>query len=216
MAALRRRALAVLAIGTSVAVGVACSTFSSSDEPSPDPREAGSDAQGSNPEASTDAGAAPDAAPDVVNLLSNGDFEIACAGWTGGYSALTEDPLSRSGKSCRVCAAADSNFSIGQSAPALAGRTYVFEAYVRAAEEAGAPTGALEVDLRVADLVEGGTLARTISNTAIPTSQWQRVAGLLADASTGRLEVNVLSGDYGTAGNRKCFLIDDALLYEKH
>jgi hypothetical protein len=172
----------------------ACASFSSSSEGEP------SDA-GSDPSSSTDGGR--------TNLLTNGDFNIGCAGWTAANGTLTPEAVGRSGlTSCRVCANADVNFAMYSPlirVPVVAGATYVAEVYLRAAPGKAAATFlTVAVDLSPSQpgpVTSGPELDET----------WKSISAVIVldgGSGTGELSLRVLSLSIGT-----CFLIDDATLY---
>jgi hypothetical protein len=222
MGRLRRRALAIVATASLFAVAGACSSaYSGTDEPSPAESGTPDATDGKSVEASDDAAVdvAPsqDASADVENLLSNGGFELGCAGWVGINATLSQDSTARSGMhSCRVCASGTFTFNITQQVPrdVVAGETYAVEAYVHTADDAGTPAAAMAV--LIADVAKvGGELQRQSSTASVPRAAWDQISGLLnVNAEAGAmLDVSFLNGDPGDGGGRNCFLIDDARLY---
>ena len=195
----------IVALSATVAAVAACTSFSSGDPPAALPEAGTPDAS----DATTDA-AFPDARSDAsaVNLLVNGDFELGCAGWSQSNATLQDQSPGRDGGSaCKVCAksAGVDAFVFQRIMPAVTGRTYVGEAFVSAAFDAGPST------VRSCDLVvesAGPVEVKRANGTAAPlTNEWQRVSVLLKDDVDAG--VDLLLQVVGTG----CFLVDDARVY---
>jgi hypothetical protein len=184
---------------------IACSSFSATD----DAPDAG---------AAADTGAAADAGTDAVNLLSNGEFEHGCSGWGANNALLTAnaDPsLVHGGAgSCLVCTTAGDGGTKNElfvstlvAAPPKA--QFYAGAWLRSTP-ARAPLP-LTVHLDVTDRNGAGLEQGPFTPAGPLTDKWQKATAL----------VDVTAGDGGGINiyftgmeSGKCYLIDDAWLYQ--
>lgn len=149
------------------------------------------------------------------NLLSNGDFELGCAGWSAYFGNISESGTARSGAgSCKFCmvgnweafAEQDIKMQVG------ANETYVAQIWVQGVqssaelEDAGIRGGQTQIGT--------GPDHSTGSNSPIPET-WERMTAILTTTKASdtlsfafRLEK---SGDAPV--NNICVLLDDAILY---
>ena len=204
------RATTLIVVGSSFVLAGACASFSGTDEtPGPD---------GGGTDAISEASDASDGVPQIdagPNLLSNGDFELGCAGWTGNQAMLIDDSTTHSGtRSCRVCPTAAVSFDIVQYAktPLTPGERYFVEAYLHAApSDAATPKSPIGVTLRIFDR-NNVALQSAVSNGPTPAESWQRISELIDVSADGGTQMQVAfeSADVG-----RCFLIDDARLYRR-
>ncbi len=71
-----------------------------------------------------------------MNLLSNADFELGCAGWKTAFGFITESDVARNGtRSCKFCMDTNWEALLEQTvtAPVKKGETYAGEIWMRAA-----------------------------------------------------------------------------------
>lgn len=186
----------VLVAAASLGAVVACSSFSASNDV-PD-------------------GGGADAGAGVENLLSNGDFELGCAGWGANradLSPITAPSLVHGGKgACLVCATGTkSELFRALPTPAPSGAQFVASVWLREAPDAAAPP-MLTTHLNIT--TEPGTGLQEGTSTLTPhvDGEW-RMASALIDVSVsdgGGLVLYVTGTDPGN-----CYIIDDALLYRK-
>jgi hypothetical protein len=186
----------------------ACTSFSSSGGGGPDAGDA----------AAVDGPI--DAAPDS-GLLTNGDFEVGCEGWTVVQGSSTgPDPTAHSGNgSCRVCSAGTATMQVGIfqkfSTDITTGDSFAGSAWMRAAEPDAAPPGTqptCRVDIFALPGCEGGM---TCLDQGLPTAgqvlgaDWQQVNATVKSRRDGGL-VDLELRATTTTG---CFLVDDAALF---
>jgi hypothetical protein len=211
-----------LASAQALVAASACSTFSSGENEAPidgggtdgggtdggasdgDSRD-GSPGDGSPGDARADAG--------FVNLLSNGDFEIGCGGWTSAGASFERVTPGRgdAGAACRVCASGGPTFIIEQlvRVGVAAGEQYNGEAWLRTDPD-GAPPPPLYAEI---DLYNGkGPIVQQGAQSAGPglNATWQQTSALIAVSVDGGTDLQLV---FLAATSQGCFLIDDAVLY---
>jgi hypothetical protein len=147
------------------------------------------------------------------NLLTNGDFELGCAGWFG-FESRTEDSNQgrNGGKACMVCGDPTvDGFGIEARVPIdklTVGKTYVGEVWVRAApSDASAAPDPRAVfylnDKEMATYIESKESAPVTAD-----STWKRLSVVITvRPGTTDLELDVLLHERAT-----CILVDDAVV----
>jgi hypothetical protein len=149
----------------------------------------------------------------TVSLLTNGDFERGCTGWST-TSALANDETSvHGGKvACKVCsdlATPGGLFQIHQriTIPAVAGARYLVEAFIRAPEN---DSYAGDTSLRLSFTnAQGAEVLFDRGNVVQLTPEWTRTGAVL-DAPSTAVELDVRVSSVGERG--QCFVVDDAVL----
>jgi hypothetical protein len=195
------------------AVGVACSSFSSSDDP-PGGADGAADVERESTAADADRADAPSAV-DAGNLLANGDFELGCGGWLAKSASLAEDTEFHSGsRSCRVCGTASGSvFELYQlvTRSIAPGQRYVADAYVRAPTGDAGTSSSLTATLRIIDPSgAAAVLQKSTSNGPTPSASWQRISTLIDVNVDGGAKIELA---FDTTLSEGCFLIDDARLF---
>ncbi len=215
------RGVRIAAIAAAVALGamVACSSFSSTDD-APGGAEAGSEAggvDGTSPplDGSSDTATPADAASDArVNLLSNGDFELACSAWNAENASLgpSSDPALVHGGmgSCVVC---NNNNLIYLAFTTVAvdappGSQFYGGAWIRSAPDGSAPA-ALQTSLQVG-ASEGGTLQSDVTAAPAIDATYAQATALINVTADGGAQVGL---SFRTSDIKTCFILDDAWLY---
>ena len=213
----------VLAGPIAVFLGVcalACESFSASNDVSNVTNEAGATDgfatadgfAGADGVAATDS-TAPDAA---ANLFPLGDFEVGGCSGESYYSVLSPDSTAHLGsKSCRVCSDGVSpdvfsfDSDVDGVTPPLSAR-YSAEAWVRSADDAGAPAGGVELTLRTYTDAPVTIRDNALTARAPLTSAWQRLVIPLDITQSGMTKLTiVVDGAYETG---TCFLVDDIVV----
>lgn len=215
-----QRAIAMFG-GTAALALLACSAFSSSDDPGPAGAESGApdspDDGQPRDAATTDA---PNADAAVKNLLLNGNFEAAagCGGWTSNNANFFEEktvPPHGGTKSCLVCGLTpDVYFDISQVVtPFVPGETYLGDAFVRA-PAAGADAAAATV-IRDGFIVQNAAGSVNLDTQfsggpALSAAEWRPIGAIIrADVDGGARLIFLVQGANG------CFLLDDARVYQQ-
>lgn len=146
----------------------------------------------------TDPGAS-DAAGAPENVLTNGDFELGCAGWNVTYGSLAESDVSRSGsRSCRVCGI---DFYASARITIMPGEQYVAETWIRSAPDA-AISGPVKFQ------IHSGHDDGSMTTGPVPSNDWQRVTAVLSvTKSDDHLNVN-----HHISSSGECYLVDDVSL----
>ncbi len=158
-----------------------------------------------------------DDGPGAVNLMTNGDFELGCAGWTTAFGFISESSVARGGAgSCRFCMDTNWEAVLEQKVkvPVKAGDKFVGEIWVHGAT---APA-----DLEAKGLV--GSSLRIYAaqgdpdGTSGPKSpaDWTRITTLFtatADRTQLTLQLRLQqTGNPASVGNVICVDVDDAVL----
>lgn len=181
-------------------------------------KESADAAPGGGAEGSTTADvASPDAGADADlpggSLLTNGNFELGCLGWSGLAAALVEEPSGRAGKACRVCKnERQAYYYVKQEleGPIAKGDRFIARAYVRATTDKPAPS--VEV-LVVAKNQASVEVDRTQVGNTSATTVFQEVSGLHVTKSSEGVTLVVQFGvNYVGTDDESCFVIDDATL----
>lgn len=211
-----------LASALALVAASACSTFSSGDNEAPidggGTDGGGSDGGGSDggdSDGDSRDGSPGDARADTgsVNLLSNGDFDIGCGGWTSAGASFERVTPGRgnAGAACRVCGSGAPTFIIEQlvRVAVAAGDQYNGEAWLRTDPDGAAPP-ALSAEI---DLYNGnGPIVQQGAQSAGPglNATWQQTSALIAVHVDGGTDLQLI---FLAAASTGCFLIDDAVLY---
>lgn len=199
----------------------------SGDGGSSEPSEAGGSV---TPDAGSPGESEPDGAADAdsgpVNLLTNGDFELGCAGWNAEgdkkkyFGFTSEASVARSGAgSCRFCM--DTNweafFEQRIAVPVKAGDKFVAEIWIRGAKPSNelSAAGLVGTSLRIGT-GSGGSGGATSGPPVPSDTEWTRITTLRtaqADGSSLLLELRLQqSGNPASVGNVICVYVDDAVL----
>jgi hypothetical protein len=179
-----------------------------------------------DPPSSPDAAADADADSGPINLLTNGDFELGCAGWNAEYQKYfgftSESGVARSGAgSCRFCM--DTNweafFEQRVQVPVKAGEKFVGEIWIRAAKPPSelSTAGMEGTSLSVTVGGGGGTGTSSTGGPSVPSdTEWTRITtvrNVQTDASSLTLRLRLQqSGNPASVGNVICVYVDDAVL----
>ena len=152
-----------------------------------------------------------------MNLLTNGDFELGCAGWDAGFGFISDTPtptFSHGGShSCKFCM--DTNFEAVLTnvvnLPVKAGSKYYGEVWLRTAS---IPSDAGFVGDRLNILTK--TDADGTDGPFPLTENWVRLTTILTvprDSPELALSVHLQqSGNPAPKGNIICVYVDDAVL----
>jgi hypothetical protein len=218
--------IAALASGALSVAFVACQSFSVDDGSGGSGADAGSARDGEappdgdvigKPPLDGDAGAADAADAALANLLSNGDFELGCAGWvTPGDGTLTETELPElvhgGKKACVVCVG-DPTGVIARVGLAVAPPAeFLADVWFRTVPDSAPPTVAsLAINVEQTDYVNlqigPGTSAPAFNDV------WQRVSALIDVDPAKVVDGGTLEVILSTRDKQRCFVIDDARLY---
>jgi hypothetical protein len=169
--------------------------------------ESGSADAGTPP---SDSGVVPDgeAGAPVVNLLSNADFTLGCAGWEIVRGTTANSTIARSGTgACQICGT-DSYLEFSQEVPleTVPGQRYYGEIWVRSAQPDGGPALGLGV---VNELSGGGNEDPVVTTGPASTTTWTQVTALLTVHTTG-VGVTLLVSVADSQSH--CLLVDDAVV----
>jgi hypothetical protein len=149
------------------------------------------------------------------NLLTNGDFELGCAGWDVEFGFISESSVAYEGaKSCKFCM--DTNWEAkltrAESAAVKAGEQYVGDIWFRPATTAEelADAGYVGSSLWIS---AGGAYGNPTAGPPVANS-WSRASTLYAipvDADTVRLTFHLQQqGNPAAVGNVVCVYLDSA------
>ena len=153
--------------------------------------------------------------PPLSNLLSNPSFEVNLSGWGGWQASLAREAQSGApagGYVAKVTRSSGTSFTIDDGARAVssttAGRSYVAEAWVRAAT-ASAVGKPIRIILR--ERTRAGTVVADVGSPNVAlTNAWQRITISRVTTTTGgNLGVRVAQSSAAT-GN--AFWVDAAML----
>ena len=202
------RGACALAFST-LAVMAACSSFSA--DVSPVDGDAGADSAADGSE-----DGAKDAADDAPNLLTNGDFELGCGGWStnstaGDLTESTNPPPHGGAKSCLVCGKGDAGTTYpiykNVTVDAPQGAQFYAEAYARTAPDASAPQS---FGIRLDVYAQDGGIAQMGAVTVPPIDgTWSRASTTIDVTAAGGVLVRLT---LRASPLDSCFLVDDARL----
>jgi len=160
----------------------------------------------------------PDAGPaPAPNLITNGDFELGCAGWNTAFGFMSEASEAHGGtKSCKFCMDTNWEAFLEQTVTANveAGKTYYVEAWLKPAKTLSEldTAGYVESNLRVKS--PGANIDPTNGPTA--TGDWVRSTAIFKPTlPANELDVDVRlqqTGNPAATGNVICFYVDDVVL----
>jgi hypothetical protein len=219
----------------SVAVPAACSLSGTDDLATANQNDSGSTDASNASDASQDVAVAPDVSPTpndagqdaanppnvdsgAPNILTNGDFELGCAGWSVSFGFLSESSTAYEGsKSCKFCM--DTNWEAflqrEQNGLAVkAGEEYVGDIWFRpvSTPEQLADAGYVSSSLWIS---AGGGDGKATPGPP-PTSGWSRASTLFtipADTDTAYLTFHLQQqGNPAAVGNVICVYVDSASL----
>jgi hypothetical protein len=158
----------------------------------------------------TDSGTTPDAdaeagAP-LVNLLSNGDFALGCAGWQTTRGTSTSSPNGRNGSSaCEICGGPFLDFLQELTFTTAPNQEYYGEIWVRTPADAGPP---LDLAL-INEFSNGGNEPPATTTGPTTDTSWTKVTALLTTHADG-VGVTFDMGIDDSATH--CLLLDDAVV----
>lgn len=137
------------------------------------------------------------------NLLSNSDFELGCAGWSGNTAALDSSSVSHRGSgACKVCPTASTGlFLFGVTRNVKAGERYYAEVWVRTVAEDGG--------VREPELLGMRTNAEVgpASTGSVSRGTYSRLGAFFTPSSDGTSLTFLLT-------MYECVIADDALLVQ--
>jgi hypothetical protein len=155
------------------------------------------------------------------NLLTNGDFELGCAGWTPSFGTVSESSVAHTGAgSCEFCMGTNWEAFFDQTVtmPVGANETYFAAIWSRGAssplalEDAGLVGEELLLETQGPD-------ESTASNMLVP-ADWARVTSILkttVDAGSITVEFRLQQqGNPAETGGVICVLLDDAVVQRVH
>ncbi|HEY8077710.1 MAG TPA: hypothetical protein VIF62_26470 [Labilithrix sp.] len=175
-------------------------------EPPPPPAEGGtSDAPTDTDGAPSDAGG--DDAGAATNLLTNGDFELGCAGWPGYLATATDSAIAHGGtRACQMCLDQGSPFGlVYQVVKFSPGDKLAGEAWFHA--DADASAASVEVHFNVFD-ADGGFVSESPPNVFTATATWTRASTLFM-VPAAAAQISFTANVSGGAG--LCAIVDDAV-----
>jgi hypothetical protein len=177
---------------------------------------AGSDASGGG---GTDAAASSDgdASGPGPNLLTNGDFELGCAGWDVAFGFMSEATEAHGGaKSCKFCMDTNWEAFLEQKVTTSveAGHTYYIEAWFKPAKTVAEldSAGFVESGIRVTSPGQG----QSFTKGPPFTTEWVRATALFeptlpAVGLEGTLRLQQ-TGNPAAQGNIICMYVDDVVM----
>jgi hypothetical protein len=151
------------------------------------------------------------------NLLTNGDFELGCAGWDVAFGFMSEATEAHGGKgSCKFCMDTNWEAFLEQrvTTSVEAGRTYYIEGWFKPAKTVAEldQEGFVESNIRVTS--PGADVDFTNGPTF--TGEWQRATAIFkptlpANELEGALRLQQ-TGNPADQGNVICVYVDDVVM----
>lgn len=179
--------------------------------------DASDDASDDATDRATDANNLPDVSPAGPNLLTNGDFELGCAGWTVSDGTLTESSLARGGaKSCVYCSEEQFYTDVEnvRRIDIVEGERYFAEVWLRT-EGPTALSNPPELLIYTFETVggQGNQIGAATGGPPFVSGDWVRLTALLtADRDAKGIAFQLRYTDE-PANVGKCVHIDDATMY---